>query len=141
MLGWHNRPVMGNTLFRLRESALPRLVDRVAGTPLLWLWGALRRRRPQPSAPRRFGLMMFETIGDTLLAGTLPASLRAAFRDCELVVFASRGNLGVLPLFEGIARVVEVPLTRPLHALAAIRSERVDVMIDIGQWPRWYAVL
>jgi ADP-heptose:LPS heptosyltransferase len=34
-----------------------------------------------------------------------------------------------------------VPLTRPLRALRAIRSVPVDVMIDIGQWPRWYAVL
>lgn len=132
---------MRSILSRLRESALPRAIDRLAGTPLLWLWGALRRRRALPAAPRRFGIMMFETIGDTLLAGTVPASLRAAFGDCELVVFASRGNLGVLPLFQGSARVVEVPLTRPLRALAAIRSEPVDVMIDIGQWPRWYALL
>lgn len=132
---------MRSILSRLRESALPRAIDRLVGTPLLWLWGALRRRRALPPAPRRFGVMMFETIGDTLLAGTVPASLRAAFGDCELVVFASRGNQGVLPLFEGIARVVEVPLTRPLWALAAIRSEPVDVMIDIGQWPRWYALL
>lgn len=132
---------MRSVLSRLRESALPRGIDRLVGTPLLWLWGVLRRRRALPPAPRRFGLLMFETIGDTLLAGTLPASLRAALGDCELVVFASRGNRGVLPLFEGIARVVEVPLTRPLRALAAIRSEPVDVMIDIAQWPRWYALL
>lgn len=132
---------MASTLTRLRESALPRLIDRAAGTPLLWLLGALRRRRAVPRAPRRFGVMMFETIGDTLLAGTVPASLRAAFPDCELVVFVSRGNRGVLPLFEGIARVVDVPLTRPARALAAMRSEPVDVMIDIGQWPRWYALL
>lgn len=132
---------MASTLTRIRDSALPRFIDRAAGTPLLWLWGALRRRRAVPLAPRRFGVMMFETIGDTLLAGTVPASLRAAFLGCELVVFVSRGNRGVLPLFEGIARVVEVPLTRPMRALAAMRSEPVDVMIDIGQWPRWYALL
>src|SRR5687768_6982876 len=105
--GWHNRSPMRSILSRVRESALPRAIDRVVGTPVLWLWGAMRRRRPLPAAPRRFGLMMFETIGDTLLAGTVPASLRAALGDCELVVFASRGNRGVLPLFEGIARVVD----------------------------------
>lgn len=132
---------MRSTLSRIRESALPRLVDRAAGTPVLWLWGALRRRRAVPPAPRRFGVMVFETIGDTLLAGTVLASLRAAFPACELVVFASRGNRGVLPLFEGIAQIVEVPLTQPLRAIAAIRSVAIDVMIDIGQWPRWYALL
>jgi heptosyltransferase III len=129
------------TLSHIRESALPRLVDQVAGAPLLALWGVMRRRRALPVAPRRIGLMMFETIGDTLLAGTLVASLRHAFPSAELVVFASRGNRGILDLFEGIARVVDVQLTRPLQAIGAMRSMPVDVMIDIGQWPRWYAVL
>jgi ADP-heptose:LPS heptosyltransferase len=132
---------MPSTLSRIRESALPRRVDQAAGTPLLALWGAFRRRRPLPAAPRRFGLMMFETIGDTLLAGTLIASLRAAVPDAEIVVFASQGNRGILALMESITQVVDVPVTRPLQALAAIRSVPVDVMIDIGQWPRWYAVL
>lgn len=132
---------MPSPLSRIRESALPRLVDQVAGTPLLALWGACRRRRPLPPQPRRFGLMMFETIGDTLLAGTLVASLRAHHPGAEIVVFASRGNRAILDLFEGLARVVEVPLTQPLRAIAAMRSEPVDVLIDIGQWPRWYAVL
>jgi len=132
---------MPSTLSRIRESALPRLVDQAAGTPLLALWGAGRRRRPLPDAPRHFGLLVFETIGDTLLAGTLVASLRAAVPGAEIVVFASRGNRGVLELMEGITTVVEVPITRPLRALAAVRSVPVDVMIDIGQWPRWYALL
>jgi heptosyltransferase III len=132
---------MPSTLSRIRESALPRLVDQAGGTPLLWLLGACRRQRPLPAAPHRFGLMMFETIGDTLLAGTLVATLRSAFPGAEVIVFASRGNRGILDLFEGVAAVVEVPLTRPARAMAAIRSVAVDVMIDIGQWPRWYAVL
>ena len=132
---------MPSTLSRIRESALPRLVDQAAGTPLLAAWGALRRRRPLPAAPRRFGLMMFETIGDTLLAGTLVASLRAARPDAEIVVFASQGNRGILELMEGISTIVDVPITQPLRALVAIRSVPVDVMIDIGQWPRWYALL
>jgi ADP-heptose:LPS heptosyltransferase len=132
---------MPTLLSRLRESALPRHVDRLAGTPLLWLLGASRRKRPVPQGARRFGVMAFETIGDTLLAGTLLASLRAAMPGAGIVVFASRGNRGILPLLDGIAQVVEVPLTQPLRAVRAMRSVPVDVMIDIGQWPRWYAVL
>ncbi|NKE66623.1 glycosyltransferase family 9 protein [Ramlibacter sp. RBP-2] len=132
---------MPSTLSSIRESALPRLVDHAAGTPLLWLWGACRRTRVPPAAPRHFGLMMFETIGDTLLAASLIASLRASVPDVRVTVFASRGNLGVLALLAGIDAVVDVPLTRPLHAFAAIRSIAVDVMFDIGQWPRWYALL
>lgn len=132
---------MPSTLSSIRESSLPRLVDRAVGTPLLWLLGTFRHRRPLPAAPRRFGLMMFETLGDSLLASTLLASLRAGFPDAEVVLFVSRGNRGILELLEGIGRIVEVPLTRPSLAMAAIRSMPVDVMIDIGQWPRWYALL
>ncbi|GAB3767944.1 glycosyltransferase family 9 protein [Ramlibacter monticola] len=120
---------------------MPRLVDQAAGAPLLWLWGALRRRRSPPAAPRRFGIMAFETIGDTLLAGTLVASLRASVPGAKITVFASAGNCGILTLLDGIDTVVEVPLTKPRAALAGIRRVAVDVMIDIGQWPRWYAVL
>lgn len=132
---------MASTLPHIRSSALARAVDRAAFAPLLWLLGALRPKRPMPAAPKRVGIMMFETIGDTLLASTLIGSLRASNPGVEMVVFASRGNVGVLPLIERIDRVVEVPLTQPIAAFSAIRSTPVDVMIDIGQWPRWYAVL
>lgn len=132
---------MVSILPRIRNSAFARLVDRAAGTPLLLLLGAVRRKRPVPGAIRRVGLMMFETIGDTLLASTLVGSLRASDPHVQVIVFASGGNLHALPLIDGIHAVVEVPLTHPLRALAAIRSAPVDVMLDIGQWPRWYAVL
>lgn len=132
---------MPSTLSSIRASALPRLVDHAAGTPLLWLWGAWRRKRCVPAAPRHFGLMVFETIGDTLLAGSLIASLRASIPGVRVTVFASSGNLSILALLDGIDTVVDVPLTRPYLAVAAIRSIAVDVMIDIGQWPRWYALL
>jgi ADP-heptose:LPS heptosyltransferase len=129
------------TLDRIRESALPRHVDRALGAPLLWLMGALRTQRSMPRDVTRVGIMMFETLGDTLLAGTIIASLRATLPQLDVTVFASRGNLGVLPLMQGIDRVVEVPLLRPFAAVRAMRSVEVDVMIDIGQWPRWYAML
>lgn len=132
---------MPSTLSRLRQSALPRLVDRLAGSPLLWLLGVLRPKRALPAGIERVGILAFETIGDTLLASTLVASLRAAWPGVRIVVFASSGNAGVLPLVEGIETVVEVPLTRPLRAVRAVRSAAVDLAIDIGQWPRWYAVL
>lgn len=132
---------MASTLSRIRESALPRLVDHAAGTPLLWILGAMRRKRRLPANPRRFGIMAFETLGDTLLAGCLLASLRASIPGAEVVVFASDGNRAVAGLWAGVDRIVEVPLTSPRRAIAAVRSVPVDVMIDIGQWPRWYALL
>jgi heptosyltransferase III len=129
------------TLSRIRQSALPRIVDRATGTPILWLLGALRPKRPLPGNVKRVGIMMFETIGDTLLASTLIGSLRASCPGVEIVIFASGGNAGILPLIDGIQTIVQVPLTRPLRAFHAVRSIPVDVVIDIGQWPRWYALL
>jgi ADP-heptose:LPS heptosyltransferase len=132
---------MASPLSRIRSSALARMADRAMGAPLLWLLGALRRKRPLPGAFKRVGILAFETIGDTLLASTLIASLRARYPGVQIVVFASSGNAGVLPLIEGIHEVVEVSPTRPLRALATVRRVPVDVAIDIGQWPRWYALL
>lgn len=129
------------TLERLRDSSLLRHADHALGRPLLWLMGAFRTPRTMPRDVTRVGIMMFETLGDTLLAATIIASLRATFPRMHVTVFASRGNIGVLKLLEGIDRVVLVPLLRPLAAVRTVRSAEVDVMIDIGQWPRWYALL
>jgi ADP-heptose:LPS heptosyltransferase len=132
---------MPYTVARLRESALPRRVDRVLGSPLLRLIAAVRRRREMPRDFRHIGIMVFETIGDSLLAGTIIASLRASFPRVRVTVFGSQGNAGALALIDGIDQVVSVPLTQPLAAMRAVRSVPVDVMIDVGQWPRWYALL
>lgn len=132
---------MPSFLSRIRQSAVPRQIDRAVGTPLLRLLGAVRRRRPVPARIQRIGILAFETIGDTLLAATLIASFRKALPEAEIVVFASEGNAGVLPLIDGIARGVTLPLTRPLAALRALREVPLDVTVDIGQWPRWYALL
>jgi heptosyltransferase III len=129
------------SLSTLRESALPRHVDRVAGIPLLWAMGLLRTRRAMPREPAHVGIMIFETIGDTLLAGTLVASLRVMLPKARITVFASAGNIRVVDLMQGIDAVVEVPLLRPAAAIRAVRSVPVDVMINAGQWPRWYALL
>lgn len=132
---------MASILSPIRNIAFARTLDRVVGSPLLYWFGVLRSKRPVPPKITRVGIMMFETIGDTLLAASLIASLRKSDPDMQVIVFASGGNRGVLPLIAGVHAVVEVPLTRPFRAIAAMRSVAVDVMIDIGQWPRWYALM
>lgn len=124
-----------------RNSRLLRRADLWIWSPLLWSWGLLRPKRPPPTQLRRVGVMSFEALGDTLLASCILESLRQLDPAPEIILFVSRGNRGCADLLGPLARVVEVPLTTPRAALRAIRSEAVDLMLDIGQWPRWYAVL
>jgi ADP-heptose:LPS heptosyltransferase len=85
--------------------------------------------------------MSFEALGDTLLASCILESIRQLEPAPEITLFISRGNRPCIDLLGPVARVIEIPLTSPRAALRAIRSASVDVMLDIGQWPRWYAVL
>lgn len=124
-----------------RNSHVLRRLDLLIWAPTLFVLGGLRKKRLMPAQPRRIGVMMFEAIGDTLLASGIINSLRSLEPAPEIVLFASKGNLGALPLLGPVADIVCVPLTEPLAALRSIRQHPVDLMIDIGQWPRWYAVL
>jgi heptosyltransferase III len=124
----------------LRRIGLLRSVDLLVWGPVLLMISLFRRKRALP-AVRGVGLMMFETIGDTVLGSSLVNSLRASLDPLSVTLFVSSGNRDAAGLIGGVDRIVEVPLMRPLAALRAMRSAQVDVLIDIGQWPRWYAFL
>lgn len=124
-----------------RDSQTLRYLDRYLGSPLLWLIGTLRKKRRFPDSFSTVGIMMFEAIGDTLLASTLSNTLLQTHPTVRIIAFASKGNLAAVQLIPGIHEIVVVPITNPVKAIRTVRIRAVDVMIDIGQWPRWYALL
>jgi heptosyltransferase-3 len=130
---------MSTTVF-LRRIGLLRGAD-------LLVWGfallaiSLFRRRRSLTEGRDVGLMMFETIGDTVLASSLVNSLRTSVTPLSITLFVSSGNRDAAGLIGNVDRIIEVPLTRPWAAVRTMRSVPLDVLIDIGQWPRWYAFL
>lgn len=119
-----------------RGSGRLRFLDRYAGIPLLWLGGALRRRRPPPAAPRSIGIVKAYAIGDTVMLSAIAADLRRAYPEARIVFFAGRDNVGAARLIAGLDEVVAFDISRPWTAVRELRRRRLDVVLDFGAWPR-----
>ena len=135
---------LANALSRLpapggRDSFVLRLLDRTVAKALLAVLGALRQRGPLPSPLRRVGIMKSTGIGDMILGTAIIRDMMRALPGAELVVFAGADNVDVARLVAG-ARVVELPTAKPWAALPRLRAERLDALIDLGQWSRLEAL-
>lgn len=124
-----------------RGQNLLKRVDLIVGGALLYVLGALRRKRRPPTQFTTAGIFAFAAIGDSILSSIVISELRKLKSISKVIVFASRSNARIYDLFDGIDEVVVVPLTSPLNAFREIRKHEVDVLIDTSQWPRISALL
>src|SRR6187401_45704 len=122
-----------------RGNSLLRRFDATVGVGLLRALGALRRKRALDPAPRRIGLMKSTGIGDMTLTTAIARDVIADFPEARVVIFAGADNAGIAKLVEG-AVVVELPTARPWAALPLLRAERLDALLDFGQWTRLEAL-
>jgi heptosyltransferase III len=145
-----------------RGNPLLKRVDRWLGIPLVMSLGtarALVRRLRNPvassfrlragerHAPREVpalrgahvGVLAPAAIGDTVLASGMIRDLTAA--GAEVTLITSPSNAAVAPLIPHVKRTISVPVTRPHRALAQLRREQFDILIDITPWPRLNALL
>jgi ADP-heptose:LPS heptosyltransferase len=106
---------------------------------LLAVLGALRRRRPLAEPLRRIGIMKSTGIGDMILATAVIRDVIDAFPDAEVVVFAGADNVALARLVPG-ARVVQLETEKPWVVLPQLRAERLDALVDLGQWSRLEAL-
>jgi len=125
---------------QIRGNNALHKVDRYMGIPLVALLSVLRRKRKLPSKIQKIGLLKAGAIGDTVLLTGPIADLCAEFPGTELVLFAGESNYEMAHLLDGIAQVVRVPSGNPLRGIAAMRSVKVDVLLDFGQWSRLEAL-
>jgi ADP-heptose:LPS heptosyltransferase len=122
-----------------RGDARLRLLDQTLGVGLIALAGHLRRRRRRPNVIRRIGIMKSAAIGDMILASGVIHDVAAAFPAAEVVVFAGPDNEGAAKLLERV-RVVVLPMAAPWTAIRRLRREKLDVLLDLGQWTRLEAL-
>jgi heptosyltransferase-3 len=132
---------MGVSLVSERGSRLKRTLDAWLGRHLVLALALFRPRRKQPVVVEHIGILMLAAIGDSILASAIVHDLRRTFPAARTTAFVSGANRGILDLLDGFDQVVEVPIGRPIAALALIRRFPLDLMIDIGQWARASALL
>jgi heptosyltransferase III len=101
--------------------------------------GLMRRPRPLPDPLLRVGLMKSTGVGDMILAAPVVRDVAAALPQADIVLFAGPDNQDIARLVEGV-RVVELPTSRPRATLPLLRRERLDALLDFGQWTRLEAL-
>jgi heptosyltransferase-3 len=122
-----------------RGSSRLRLLDRTLAVALLAIIGAVRRRRVLARPLRRIGIMKTTGIGDMILGTAVARDVVAAFPEAEIVLFGGADNVDLARLVPG-ARVVQLPAAKPWAAIPRLRAERLDALVDLGQWSRLEAL-
>lgn len=124
----------------------PRLkfLDRYVGIPALavmTLPRRLRQGRPVPPDWRTVGVLVTAGIGDTVVATGVLADLRAARPDARILLFVTASNASFARLLTEVDEVVELPVRRLGEAIRQVRARHCDVVVDLGAWRRFDAVL
>jgi heptosyltransferase-3 len=123
-----------------RGHNLLRHVDKYAGVPLVFLAGILRRRRMLPKTLKRVGVLNSAAIGDTILMSGPLADLCRAFSRTQLFVLVGPSNHEIAKLLNLPVEVIRLPVFDPISALRQIRRLNLDLLIDLGPWPRLNAL-
>lgn len=124
----------------------PRLkfLDRYVGIPALGvitLPRRFRRARPVPPGWTSVGLFVTAGIGDTVVASGVLRDLRAARPDARIVLFVTANNAAFARLLTDVDEVVELPVRRLAEAIRQVRARHCDVIVDLGAWRRFDALL
>jgi ADP-heptose:LPS heptosyltransferase len=124
-----------------RGNGRMRLLDRYVGVPLVFVLGAVRRRRRMPANPRKFGLLNTAAIGDTVLMSAVVADLRGRYKESKITLLTGPSNYQAACLVDGADSVKRLAVFNPLAALLEISKYRFDVLLDFGPWSRLNALL
>lgn len=128
-----------------RGNAVYRLVDRLAGIPIVAGLSVLRMGRADARAllsseRPKVGLMCFGAIGDLTLATAIVADILAYRPQTNIELITTSANRPVTKTIPGISHNLVIKMTSPLHGIRALRSRKYDVLIDVGQWARISAI-
>lgn len=119
-----------------RGSVRNRLLDRYIGIPILFAMALLKRKSHPRTELRRIGIMASPGLGDTLLNSAAVHDLRTHFPDAKIIYIVPATSEAAAQLLPGLDEIVRICMTKPILALRAIRSCKLDAIIDFTPWPR-----
>lgn len=127
----------------VRGSATLKRLDRYAGVALLAPFALQPKRNDiAPDSVRRIGLLKTAAIGDTLLLSGLVGDVRRAYPHATIVFIVGPDNHAAARLLPDAAdEHVVVSPRNPIAAVRAVRRANLDMIIDLGAWPRFDALL
>jgi ADP-heptose:LPS heptosyltransferase len=108
---------------------------------VLGLGRKVRGAREIPSDWQTIGVLLTAGIGDTVVAIGALEDLRGAHPDARIVLFVTANNASFARLLTIPDAIIELPVRQVWRAVSTVRAEHCDVVIDLGAWRRFDAVL
>lgn len=131
-----------------RNNRLMKKLDRYIGCPLLFVLGAFHKKVERPVLPEAPSILLLKTaaMGDTILMDAIIREIRM-YRPQSCITFVcSASNYGMAKALDGIDRILDFKMKRPLASLQEVRaSGTYDLLLDFAPWARinglisWYA--
>lgn len=122
-----------------RSSSFERLIDFYLGIPLLLFIGMIRKvfiKTKKISHFEKIGIYKEVGIGDLILVSAATKLIKASSPSSKLILFCSNSNVFVAHQIPGIDKIIIVNPKNPLKIIKSFRKEKLDLMLDLGAWPR-----
>jgi heptosyltransferase-3 len=124
-----------------RGNSFLKIIDKYIGIPLLFFLSLVRQKQPLSNNHKFIGILATAALGDTILLSALGKTIKLQYPESEVTIFASESNAAIVNILEGFDRLVFVPIKNPLKSIRILRKNKIDLLIDSGQWARINSLL
>ena len=125
-----------------RTSRLERLADKYIGETLVRLLSFFTFKRTMPVDIKRICFVKTAAIGDTVISSAVVYAARERYPNAHIAYVAGRQNIDAAKLMTCVDEFIEISHKKPLKSFLTVRKlEYFDVVIDLGAWPRFDALL
>ncbi|UEM18688.1 glycosyltransferase family 9 protein [Skermanella mucosa] len=128
-----------------------KTIDRIFGIPLVQIAGIYRRtssvlrqkknKANSPDDAPRVGVIGAGAIGDIILATGMLAEVANLIQRASVDLWLSPSNRAIAPLIDKSITIRCLDISAPWQALADLRTQEYDILIDLLQWPRVTSLL
>lgn len=121
-----------------RGSQILKFLDRYIGIPLVFILGifTLFRNKAVPSQVKKIALLKTAAIGDTVLLTAIIKDLKKNYPEAKIHFYCGTSNYGFAKLICDCEKVIKLPLKNFPKLYQILKSERYNLLLDFGAWPK-----
>lgn len=121
-----------------RGSVLLKFFDRYVGIPLVFILGlfTLFRNKSAPAQVKKIAILKTAAIGDTVLVTAIINDLKLFYPDVEIDFYSGASNFAFAKLIGQCRKVIQLPIKNFPKLFEILKSEKYDLLLDFGAWPR-----
>lgn len=121
-----------------RGSKSLKFLDRYIGIPLIFILGifTLFRNKSIPTQVKKIALLKTAAIGDTVLLTSIIQDLKKNYPEAKIHFYSGNSNYGFAKLITDCEKVIQLPLKNLPKLYKILKSEKYDLLLDFGAWPK-----